>query len=277
MGGVPANLTVDRDGRIIAALMKDGAFQVYDAQTGSPLFDGGGRLPAAAGVSVGGDVVALQLENEGLRWWHLQTNRGFSLPWPKTHTLSGSGTWLGVVTPKGAVRVLDPSSGEDAIKAPTPLSDSPIQLIDFVNRSPELLVFDSEGVLGHYDLTDSVQTGRPATGRDVLAIHVPVDKIWGITGGKLVAMRLPNGERCTILWVDLSRGEVVGEVQDLPASVEVDDEHGRILVPSRAGAMLELGQDGAELRVLRDLPDNEWISFGPNGILGASKGAAGAI
>jgi hypothetical protein len=257
--------------------MGDGALQVYDAQTGSPLFDRGGKNPSAVQVSVGGEVVALQLETGGLRWWHLRTNRGFSLPWPKAHTLSGSGTWLGVVTPKGAVRILDPSTGEDAIAAPSPLSDSPIQLIDFVNRSPELLVLDSEGVLGHYDLTDSVQSGRPASGRDILAIHVPVDKIWGVTGGELVAMRLPNGDQCTILWVSLSRGEVVGEVSELPASAEVDDEHGRILIPSRAGAMLELSETGAELRVLRDLPDNEWISFGPNGILGASKGAAGAI
>lgn len=277
MAGVPHSLTVDREGRIIAALMTNGSLQVYDAQTGSPLFDGGGKIPSAADVSVGGEVVALQLETGGLRWWHLRTNRGFSLPWPKTHTLSGSGTWLGVVTPKGAVRILDPSTGEDAIAAPSPLSDSPIQLIDFVNRSPELLVLDSEGVLGHYDLTASVQSGRPATGRDILTIHVPVDKIWGITGGNLVAMRLPSEQLCTILWVDLSRGEVVGEVQGLPASAEVDDEHGRILIPSRAGAMLELSQTGEELRVLRDLPDNEWLSFGPNGILGASKGATGAI
>ena len=59
--------------------------------------------------------------------------------------------------------------------------------------------------------------------------------------------------------------------------VQVDIEHGRILQSARAGAMLETDAKGTEIRVLRDLPDNEWICFGPNGILGASEQASGAI
>ena len=150
-------------------------------------------------------------------------------------------------------------------------------MIDFINRRPELLVLDGDGVLGHYDLTDAVQRGVTPIGRDVIAINVPVDRIWGVTGGTVAAIRLPDGERCTILWVDLVTGEVISEVADLPKGAEVDDENSRILIPARAGALLELSREGKELRVLRDLPDQEWIAFGENGILGASNGATGRI
>jgi hypothetical protein len=136
--------------------------------------------------------------------------------------LSGSGTWLGVITPGGSVRIIDPATGKDALAEPQPLSESPLKIIDFVNRCPELLVMDSEGVLGHYDLTNSVQTGSPAVGRDILSINVPVDRIWGITGGKIAALRLPDGQTSSILWVDIERGEVIAEVRDLPARAEVD-------------------------------------------------------
>jgi hypothetical protein len=63
----------------------------------------------------------------------------------------------------------------------------------------------------------------------------------------------------------------------LERGVEVDVEHGRILQTARAGALIETDSKGTELRVLRDLPDGEWISFGPNGIMSASEKATGAI
>ena len=277
INGSAQSLSISRAGRILVVQTQGGPIQVYQSPSGKPLFDGGRETHGASHVAVGGDVVAVQLAEGGTRWWHLQQNRGFSLAWPTAMTLSGSGTWLGVVTPAGAVRIIDPTSGKDAVTPPQPLSDAPVQLIDFVNRSPELLVLDSEGVLGHYDLINSVQSGTAAVGRDILAINVPVDRIWGITGGSTAALRLPEGEHCTILWVDLNSCEVIGEVRDLPVDAEVDDENSRILIPARSGGMLELSRDGRELRVLRDLPDQEWISFGPNGILAASKGATDAI
>jgi hypothetical protein len=269
--------SIDRAGRLLVTQPLSGPIKVYQIPGGKPLFDGGRETKDTERTCVGGEVVAVQLKGGGTHWWHLKQNRGFSLPWPTFMALSGSGTWLGVVTPGGAVHIIDPTTGKDAVNPPQPLSDSPVQLIDFVNRCPELLILDKEGVLGHYDLTESVQKGTVAVGRDVLAINVPVDRIWGITGGSTAALRLPEGDRCTILWIDLHQGEVIGEVRDLPGNADVDDENSRILIPARAGGLLELSREGKELRVLRDLPDQEWISFGENGIMGASKQATSVI
>ena len=273
----PRRVAIDRDGRLLVTASDAAPVQVYAADTGKPLFDGGSETRGAQTVLVGGEVVAVQLNTGGTRWWHLSQNRGFSLPWPTAVALSGSGTWLGVVTPGGSVRIIDPQSGEDAVAAPTPIADAPVKLLSFVNRSPELLVFDADGVLAHYDLTASVQNGRPAEGRDLLSIHVPVDRIWGVTGGQTAVLRLPDGERSTLLWVDIQTAEVRAEVRDLERDVEVDVEHGRILQTARAGALIETDSGSTELRVLRDLPDGEWISFGPNGIMSASEKASGAI
>jgi len=277
LSGDVSDLSISRGGNLLITRPKDGPIQVYQTPSGQPLFDGGQETRGAKKVCVGGEVVAVHLREAGVRWWHLKHNRGFSLPWPVFMALSGSGTWLGVITPGGSVRIIDPATGKDALAEPQPLSESPLKIIDFVNRCPELLVMDSEGVLGHYDLTNSVQTGSPAVGRDILSINVPVDRIWGITGGKIAALRLPDGQTSSILWVDIERGEVIAEVRDLPARAEVDGENSRILIPSRSGAMLELSRDGKELRVLRDLPDQEWISFGANGIAAASDNATSVI
>lgn len=273
----PAHIALNRSGQILALLVPNVGLRIHDFRTGTPLFSAEPDTGTATSVHAGGDVVSIQSKTSGIQWWHLANNRGFSLPWPITHALSGSGTWLGVVTPKGAVRILDPATGHDAIAAPIPLSDTPVQLIEFMNRSPSLLVLDSEGVLGHYDLADSAQTGTPARGTDILSINVPVDRIWGITGGELAALRLPDAGRASILWVNIHTQEVVGEVNDLPCQAEVDNEHGRILVPARAGALLELDSKGRELRVIRDLPDDQWISFSSTGVLAASDGAGGSV
>ena len=144
----------------------------------------------------------------------------------------------------------------------------------FVNRRPDLLILDEDGVLGHYDLADSVRTRRPAEGRDVITINVPVDRIWGITGGQYCAMRLPEGPQSSLLWVDIHAGEVVHEVTGLDANAWVDAENGLILEPARSSALLEREMDGSERRVLRALPDDEWLSFGWRGIIEASEHAA---
>jgi len=269
---------VDRDGRIAVAVPTRGSVQVYELATGRKMFDGGPETSGAPEVGVGGAVVAVQLKSGGCRWWDLASNKGFELKWPVTMTLSGGGTWLGVVTPKGAVRVLDPATGKDAVPAPVPLADVPIRLLSFVNRRPDLIVLDKDGVLGHYDLGSSARDGKPAEGRDVLTINVSVDRLWGITGGQLCALRLPESDgSCTILFVDVHACEVASEVRGLHRQAWVDPETGQIMEPSRAGAILERESNGRERRVLRALPDDQWICYGPKGILDASEGAAGAL
>src|SRR5690606_22192572 len=156
---------VDRDGRLITALPERGGGQVYDPRTGRRRFDAGPDTADTPKMEVGGSIVAAMLSQGGLRWYELKANQVFELPWPRTFSLSGSGTWLAVTTPAGRVKVLDPTTGEDAIPQPEPLSERPVTLVSFVNRRPDMLVMDGQGVLGVYDLTDSVTHGTPAKGR----------------------------------------------------------------------------------------------------------------
>ncbi|NOY26988.1 MAG: WD40 repeat domain-containing protein [Oligoflexia bacterium] len=275
--GVSREVYVDRDGRLAVVVPKRGPLQVFDCNRGTRVFDGGPETSGCVAVGVGGNVVAVQLKRGGLRWWELAQNKGYELTWPIAMALSNGGTWLGVVTPRGAVKVLDPKTGRDAVPAPIPLADVPVRNLAFVNRRPDLLVMDEEGVLGHYDLGDALRQGHSAEGRDVLTINVPVDKMWGITGGQYCALRLPEGDHCTLLWVDIHACEVVAEVVDLSPNTWVDPEHGLILEPGRSSALIEREMNGKERRILRALPDGEWISFGWRGILDASQGASGAI
>ena len=266
---------VDRDGRLLIALPDDGdGVQVFEARTGRHLFDAGPDTADTPKMEVGGSIVACALTRGGLRWYDLRQNNVFELPWVRTFALSGSGTWLAVVTPKGQVRVLDPTTGKDAIPRPEPLADVPVALVSFVNRRPDMLVLDAEGVLGTYDLTDSVKEERPAQGRDILDLNVAVDRLWGITGGKHAAVRFQEAETETasVIYVDVSTGEVVSEVSNLLPYAWVDPETGNILQPARGAALLELDMYGTEQRVLRALPEGEWVSFAPTGILDASDG-----
>jgi len=270
-------LHVDRDGALAVVLPKRGPIEVFNFNTGKKVFSGGPETSGATHTAVGGSVVATQLKSGGCRWWDLNKNRGFELNWPRAMALSNGGTWLGVVTPKGAVKILDPSTGNEAMKALMSLADVPIKQLAFVNRRPDLLVLDEDGVLGHYDLGRSIRKNARAEGRDVLTINVAVDKIWGITGGQFCALRIQDGEESAIIWVDIHACEVVQDVTGLHPDAWVDAENGLILEPARSAAILEREKDGRERQVFRALPDREWISYGWRGIQEASPGAVGNL
>ncbi len=264
---------IDRDGRVLIGLPDDGdGVQVFEARTGRHWFDAGPDTADTPKMEVGGSIVACMQTRGGLRWYDLRQNNVFELPWVRTFALSGSGTWLAVVTPKGRVRVLDPATGKDAIPRPEPMAEFPTALVAFVNRRPDMLVLDSEGVLSQYDLTDSVKHGTAAVGSDVLELNVDVDRLWGITGGRYAAVRFQDAESktATVIYVDLHSSEVVSEVGDLLPYAWVDPETGEILQPARGAAILELDMYGNEKRVLRALPEGEWIAFGEKGVLDAS-------
>ena len=267
---------IDRDGRLIIGLPDgDAGVQVFDARTGRHLFDSGPDTIDTPNMEVGGSIIACLLNDGGVRWYDLKSNQVFELPWVTTLALSGSGTWIGALTSKGNVHVIDPTTGRHAIPSPTPPSDAPVTLLSFVNRRPDLLVFDEEGILSVYDLTESVQDEVPATARQVLQLNVDVDRLWGITGGQYAAVRFqdPDTETATIIYVDLEEGEVVNEVQGLLPYAWVDPETGRILQPARGGALLETERDGKEDRLLRTLPGGEWVAFSHRGVLAKSSGA----
>ncbi|TVQ91004.1 MAG: hypothetical protein EA397_10945 [Deltaproteobacteria bacterium] len=267
---------IDRDGRLLLGLPDDGTgVQVFDARTGRHLLDCGRDTADTIKMEVGGPIVAAALRDGGIRWYDLKNNTVLELPWVQTFALSGSGTWLGVVTPRGEVRVLDPSTGKDAIPKPEPLADVPIKLVSFINRRPDMLVLDDEGVMGMYDLTESVTKEIPAIGQDVLDFNVQVDRLWGITGGDYAAIRFqePENGTATVIYCHLRKGEVVSEVPNLLPYAWVDPETGNILQPARGGALLELDMYGQESKVSRSLPEGEWIVFGPRGVLNSSDNA----
>jgi len=268
---------IDRDGKLICGLPEDSksGVHVFEVKTGRFLFDAGPETADTTKMEIGGAVVACMLKDGGMRWYDLKDNNVFELPWVQHFALSGGGTWIGAITPKGAVRVLDPATGKDAIPAPEPMADVPIRLVSFVNRRPDMLVLDEQGVLSVYDLAPSVTEGRPAQGEDILDLNVPVDRLWGITGGKYAALRFQDYENdtATVIYVDLERCDVVSEVPNLLPYAWVDPESGNIVQPARGGAILELDMYGKEVRVYRALPEMEWIAFGPDGVIDASQGA----
>jgi hypothetical protein len=268
---------VDRNGTLVLAVPHRGPLEVHDLQQGKKIFTGGPETQDAVEVAIGGSVVAAHLKGGGCRWWDLSANRGFELPWPQGMALSHGGTWLAAITPKGKLQILDPATGEKAIPNPTPLAKQPVVKVAFVNRRPDMLVLDAEGILGHYDLGASVRSGQPAQGRDILSIQAEVDRLWGITGGQLCALRLPEGDRCSILFIDVHACEVISEVNDLHPGAVVDAENGLIIEPARASALLEREQSGKERRVLRALIGGEWISFSSRGILDASDDASAML
>jgi hypothetical protein len=152
-----------------------------------------------------------------------------------------------------------------------------VRLLTFVNRRPDLLVVDADNILMHYDLARSARDGQAAEARDVLQFGATPDRIWGITGGNHAAVRIPDGEQSTIMFVDLARQTVVGEIVGAHRHAQVDAELGVVLQPARSGALLEFDMQGSERRVLRSLPGSEWVAFGPRGILDASESAGGVL
>lgn len=265
---------IDRDGRLVAGLPDDNTgVCLFEARTGRFLFDAGIETANTPKMAVGGAIFASMFgRGRGIRWYDLRANNTFELPWVQQFTLSGSGTWLAVVTPQGTVRVLDPTTGQDVMPPPEPLADCPVVLLSFVNRSPNLIVLDEEGVLSTYDLTESAQNNVPAIGSDVLELNVAIDRLWGISGGRHAALRFqePDDGTATIIFVDLARGEVVSEVTGLLPYAWVDPETGQIVQPARGRAILDLDMMGTEHRVLRALPEMEWVAFNGDGVLDRS-------
>jgi WD40 repeat protein len=267
-------MRVDRGGKLLAGLPDDGTgVKVFQAHTGRHLFDAGEDTADTTKMEVGGHVFACMLPKGGMRWYDIKHNNVLELPWVQQFALSGGGTWIAAITPKGRVKVLDPATGKDAIPAPEPLADVPIKMVSFVNRRPDMLVMDDEGVLGVYDLTESVKENVPAIGQDVLDLNVDVDRLWGITGGEFAAVRFQEHEEgtATIIFVNLAEGEVVSEIPGLLPYCWVDPETGTIMQPARGNAILEMDMHGRELRVLRSLPEGEWICFDTDGVLDASN------
>ena len=266
---------IDRNGRLLAGLPESGPVQIYDARTGKHLFDAPRDTVNSARIEVGGAIVAAAISTGGMRWWDLENNQVLELPWVQDFALTGSGTWIAAITPKGVVHIIDPRTGRDAMPPPEPVSEAAVVAVAFINKQPDMLVLDEDGVLSIYELKSSVEKDEAAEGEDILDFNVPVDRMWGITGGRHVALRIQDydNEVASIVFVDLDRGEVVSEINDLLPYAWVDAENGNVMEPSQGNALYERDMYGEPERVLRSLPEGEWIAFTPDQVLDASEGA----
>lgn len=263
---------IDREGALLVALAENGPLHVYDLRQRKFLFDAGVESIDSPRFAVGGPIVAFQTTRGGLKWFDLANDRGFQLDDVTAFALSGSGSLLAVADRAGGLRLLDPSTGDRRVESPVePLH---ARVLAFVNRSPELLALDEDGVLSYYDLRPNPRSPVPVR-QEILAFSVPVDEIWGLTGGTTAALRLQDPQYGTsIAFVNLRDGNVQ-EVSGIPAWTSVDADTGVVMYPELGCAVVELDRTGREHRVLRSLPDDEWISFGPEGVLASSPGAFG--
>lgn len=270
-GETIVELRTDPDGRFILALPSDGPVHVYEASTGRLLFHAGFDTIETPRMEVGGAVVAVRRRGGGLRWFDLAGNRTFDLEWADEFALTGGGTWIAAITPRGGVRVVDPRTGAEALPPLPRAGDAPVRRLSFVHRSPALLTLDADGVLAHHDLAQVAQGGEmTAPARIAAFFDTQVDEMWGLSGGKHVALRVQEEGSATMLFVDLDDGEVVAEAKGLLPYAVVDPVSGLILEPAQGNALLERDRHGREHRVLRSLPRNQWLSFDAQRVLEAS-------
>ena len=277
LGEGAKGVSIERGGNFAAVFTENSPLRVFSPPSDKPIFTADDDTRDAISVALGGHIVAVMLKDGGVRWWDLSNRKGFKFSWAKGMALSGSGAWLALITPNGGIRVVDTSNGQDIFEAPTPLADLPIVQLCFVNRKPDLLVLDRDGVLGKYDLSEALNTGQSPEGDDVLELECEVSGMWGITGGKYAAIRLPENNLCSIIIVDVENSAVVVELPNLHPKTTVNPETGAIIEPVKAGGLLERDITGKEIRVFRSLPGQEWITYGERGIEFASDGAGSAV
>lgn len=267
-------MACDQDGRILAILPDGMPLHVYNLQEGRLMFDAPGTAESPR-IEVGLGVVACMVER-GLKWYDLRNNKTYELEWVRDFALTGGGSWLAAVTPKGRVRVLDPTTGNDAIPPLEPFGESNIKLVSFAYRRTELLALDEEGILWLYDLAPAARAQGRGEAYSIAGFQdLEIDALWGLSDGKRAVVRVqePDSGSATLVTLDLDTGNILHEVTGLLPFVQVDPATGLALEPARGNALLERSLDGAEFGVLRSLPQGEWISFDAKVVRAQSAGA----
>jgi hypothetical protein len=212
----------------------------------------------------------------GLKWYDLRNNKTYELEWVRDFALTGGGSWLAAVTPKGRVRVLDPTTGNDAIPPLEPFGEANIKLVAFAFRRTELLALDEEGIVWLYDLAPAARAqGRGEAYAIASFQDLEIDALWGLADGKRAVVRVqePDSGTATLVTLDLDTGGILHEVPGLLPYVQVDPATGMLLEPARGNALLERTLDGEEHAVLRSLPNGEWIAFDARVVRAQSPGA----
>ena len=266
---------LNRDGSLLAIKAEDGPIMLYQLPSGTKHMQAPAQSTLASSFAVGGTTLGISLEDGGCFWWQLTKGKAFQLKWPQGMTISNGGELIAFITPKGQVRIHSSVDGRQALPPPVPVSNSPVTSISFVNKSPTLLIFDSEGVLSYYNLKDSVQSEQPAHGKDVIQINVVIDQMWGLSHNDTLyaVLRIPQEGTCTILFIPLDGKQPPFDVQGLHTQAWVDPNSGSIFEPSISSAFTEKDFTGTEIAVYRSLPNQEWIAFDQMTILESSPNA----
>ncbi len=268
VGAVPSLCSVDRTGRILAFLPRDGGpVRVVDLDRGAVLFDGHADTQGAVRIDVAPNRVAVLRRGGGVRWWDLANNLEFELGWPVGFSLSGSGAWLAGITPAGGVRILDAASGREATLAPSVPSGFRLAHVGFVSRNPALVGIDESGLLLHWDFEESTRNGLPARPRELVQLSgIVVERVGGLTSGSHVWVRFREGRGNGVVFVTTPTGQVSHELRGIPDPMAIDGDHGPVVVPGPGAAIVDLSPSGDALLVRRSVAGQGWFTFDEDGI-----------
>jgi hypothetical protein len=276
---------ITRNGRFLVLNYEQTNVQVFQVHNQKMILQGPPDTQDSKKVLISPKTIAVELKRGGCYWWNFKSSssQGMQINWARNIALTGGGNWLGVVTPEGRIQIIDTQTGRKALPDPKPNAPAEIIHIAFVNKSSTLLTVDSEGYLISYDLSTSGKDG--ATGKDIIQINCTVENIWGITGGQIVVAKINDGDGSKLLYLDVEEQQPPQIVTNISSETSIDPHSGNILIPAKCGAMLELKMiiqekdfqrilpEPHEYRVLRNLPNHEWIAYQDTSILGLSSGA----
>ena len=208
-------------------------------------------------------------ENLGIKWWNIQRSSAFELPWPREVAISNGGDMLAAITPKGRIRLLHTRDGAEAVPSPNLPPSAQVKRIAFVNKQPMLLTLDTENVVSIFNLRTSIETGERATGEDLLQINSDIAEMWGISVNKRIYAVLQTYEEDStmLIFIPKDLNEEPWTVENLHPYSTLDPATGNLLEPIKSCGMLERDMYGNEIKVLRSMPDGDWLSFTKQGIL----------
>jgi hypothetical protein len=273
----PRRMALDRDARYLAVLPQDGPLAVYRLGHQDPLLVGDDQSSRATSIAIGGSVVCTRTPGGGMQWWNLETAHRQQMDNVNAMAMTAGGTWIACVDGEGRIRLLHPNTGQDVLRSPEMPEGSAVRKLAFINRRPELLVLDHEGRLCHFDLGQAVRLSETPKARVLHHLESHANALWGITGGRLVLVRTPTGDRANILAIDIATGDIIHELKGVQFRTSADPETGHLLEPGRSAGLLEMDLEGRHLRVLRSLSSTEWLAFGPKKIEECSPGASALV
>lgn len=258
--GAPDRIAVDREGRLLVGISASFPAWVADARAGRLLFTGPADTTDAVDAFVAGGFAMVRRASGGIRWWDLTRNQELALTWPGPAALSGSGTWLAVVTPRGALRVLDPRTGEAALPSPASPRPAPLLAVGFAARRPELYAVDADGWLVRWDLAEAARHASVAVGTDVLPVDRPPLRIHANPQGDTVLLEYDDD----VVKVHGGKATSLGCAPGRAGGVDPESCH--VLTPARGAALLEYDAAGREHAVLRSLPFGGFVAFDARGV-----------